>query len=520
MLNPIAVQKAKNAPKASYVWIKNAALQDLERAVFSLDPKPEFETDPWPHQLACFYIGVCVPTFAFFLDMRLGKSKIMLDIHRYRARLQADRYRTLVLVPQLLHFQSWEDNVAVHAPDLRVTTLEDTSARWEALSDPTDDVYVINYQGLALLLSDKREVKEDVTKFKLDRKKARRLAESFDQVVFDESTAIKNHQSLWYATAKAISSVIPYRYCLTGTPFGKDPEDLWPQFYVLDQGATLCPTLGLFREIFYKKPTRRYHDQPFWQLKPTFDRKHTELLGRWMENRSIAYKASECFETLPELVPVPVRIPWDMEAGAVYAQTLDRYREHVDDRMERENNFIKLRQITAGFIRHTDPETGEQQDVIFGRNPKVDALLELIQRMPRDAKMVIFHFFVPAGEIMSNALTREGITHVRVWGGAENARELLRTFQQTDKAQVLVINEAIGSMALDLQMAGYIVFYDIPVCPIVRAQAEKRCFGPKRKAPVFMHDLLMVPSVDLRIQAAVKDGRNLREEVVHGGAEL
>jgi hypothetical protein len=50
---------------------------------------------------------------------------------------------------------------------------------------------------------------------------------------------------------RAISFECQYGIGLSGTPFGKEVEDIWSQFYLIDFGETLGTTKGLFLEAFF-----------------------------------------------------------------------------------------------------------------------------------------------------------------------------------------------------------------------------------------------------------------------------
>ena len=514
MINPAAVKAYINEKKDTYAWIKNAPEEELWDAINALEPRPEFHTEPFHHQLVCFYIGVVVPTFAFFLEMRLGKTKVILDIHTYRARLQKESYRTLVLVPQLIHFESWIKNAQEHAPYLKVCAMEGSSKeRWEEFEDPQHDVYVLNYQGFYQMLSDLETTEKGKKKLKMNRMQTNEFAGLFSMAVCDESTAIKNHSSLSFKVARRLSQSIPNRFCLTGTPHGRSPIDLWSQFYFLDHGEALGKTIGLFREVFFTKK------KTYWAVEYNFNDRRLPLLIEKMAGRSITYKANECLD-MPKVLSIPVYVHWDAEARVMYSRTHEQYAASARQAQERENNFIKLRQISAGFLRYKDPETDEKVDLVFSKNPKLDALLELVRQAPPDAKFVVFHFFVPVGALISAALKKEKVKHVRVWGEATDKRGLLRKFQDDPLIRVLVINETMGAMALDLQVAGYIVFYESPTSPITRAQAEARCSSPNKKGSIFIHDLIIRNSVDERVLSFIREGLDIRDELMKGSVDL
>ena len=517
MLNPAARNYYLNEHMDSYTWLKNAPEHEIRQAVMEFRPTPQFTTTPFRHQLVCFYLGLSFPTFGFFLKMRLGKSKIILDMHTQRARMRApDPFRTLVLVPQLIHFEAWLAQAAQHAPHLTIRALDGSSrVRWSELMHPTADIYILNYTGLTWLLvpHDRKQKKPP----RINTEAAADLGRQFHMLICDESTAIKNSRSQAFQAVNALATHIELRYCLTGTPFGRHPEDLWSQLYILDRGKALGRTIWFFRDVFCSK-----HKTP-WTTEYKFLEKYTSVLTAKLGSRSITYQTDECFD-MPKTMYVPVYVKWETEGECLYTKIHDSYvesgKESAKQASEREHHFIKLRQITAGFLRYESPQTGQPVEYIFHHNPKLDAVLELLHGIAEDTKCVIFHFFIKSGELLAQACEKEQITCQRIWSGTADKRTALRAFQEDPHPRVLIINESIGSMALDLQIADYLIFYESPVAPIVREQAEARCLGPSRKKTVFIHDIIMRSSIDERVLEYVKEGKNLQHEILQGKAAL
>jgi SNF2 family DNA or RNA helicase len=61
------------------------------------------------------------------------------------------------------------------------------------------------------------------------------------------------------------------------------------------------------------------------------------------------------------------------------------------------------------------------------------------------------------------------------------------------------------------------MFYESPVSPIIREQAECRCYRRGQQCPVFISDLYANHSVEHKILRFLKEGRDLLKELVSGG---
>ena len=80
------------------------------------------------------------------------------------------------------------------------------------------------------------------------------------------------------------------------------------------------------------------------------------------------------------------------------------------------------------------------------------------------------------------------------------------------------MNSESGSTGVDglQEVCRYLVFFESPVSPITRKQAIKRVHRPGSSRKVFIYDLIMQNSVDVRILDFIEEGRNLFEALVNG----
>src|SRR5438105_3622495 len=71
--------------------------------------------------------------------------------------------------------------------------------------------------------------------------------------VVDEIHTCKDDNSLRFALVSRLINKCKWRLGLTGTPFGRDPFAVWPQFFLLDGGETFTNNKHFFRAAFGKK---------------------------------------------------------------------------------------------------------------------------------------------------------------------------------------------------------------------------------------------------------------------------
>lgn len=489
-------------------------------------PPSEFRL--YTHQLSSFLLGITFNDFLFLLDMGLGKTLLSIMIIMYRKNLsQVDK--TLVVVPNAANIEGWKDEISKFSDLTSVGLIGTREQRFKLLEEEAD-VYIINYAGLQTLMTvdaeigSKKKTKTGKKKIKraVDEELADNFANMFDLAVFDEIHKAKKHDTLTFKLCNRISANCDYRYGLTGTAFGRNPIDLWSQFYLIDRGDTLGNTISVFREIFFNMNKRHVYVKGKKRnfIEWNFDKRLKFKLNRMIQNRSIRYKDSECVD-LPKKVKtiIPLNIP---DGTTDYYKTmLSSFREagrQGSSRQNTESSFIKLRQVCSGFLKWKDPETGEMLDITFPENPKIEALRELLLQLPDEKKMVIFHEFNYSADVIISLLKELKIGYATLSGRvtAKEKPKQLRKFIDNPKCRVFVINSASGNAGLNLQIANYCVYYESPVCPIIRKQSEKRVHRIGQNERVYYYDLAMKGSVEFRILQLLEEGKNLFDEVVEG----
>lgn len=447
-------------------------------------------------------------------------TKLLLDLFQYRKQ-RGEAERALVLVPNFTNIQSWVDEIQVHQPGLVGIGLEGSAKQRKELLHADGDIWIINYQGLQSLattvVNRKRVLDEDAIMAVADR---------FQMIGMDEIHKCKNPESLTFELCSYLCDAAIYRYGLTGTPFGRNPMDLWAQFYLIDRGESLGAHPQVFKETFFNK-TMNNAGFVDWE----FDKSQKRLLNRMIQHRSIRYRDSECMD-LPKQVFRQVRVPMGKDALRFHREMLEEIQEKamagdLDDRQSQENTFMKMRTLASGFVRiyeldEDGKKTKHYEDIIFKDQPKLDALVDLIESLPEDEKLVIFHEFIATGQMIEQALKKAKVKYLALNAQTKDKKAFLHKFRDDDSYTVAVVNSKSGSTGLNLQRANHMVYYESPVSPIERQQSEKRTHRGGQTRPCFYYDLLTINSVDERIQEFIKEGKDLMEAVVEqkGGGLL
>jgi SNF2 family DNA or RNA helicase len=479
----------------------------LDRKIRKLLPRPRFNTKPYRHQKICFLLGLKRESYLLFLEMGLGKSKVTLDLFNYR-RKQKKARRAIVLVPNVSNVGAWEEEIEKHSPGLEAIGIDfaGREERMDALK--RGDLVIVTYMGWLRMLCDNVE-----GKLVLNKSYAKEFSNRFQFIVFDECTAMKNHQSLTYRTAHFVAKRIRFKFGLTGTPFDKDPQDLWSQFKVIDQGETLGQSLGLFRECFCTA------EKDYWSNYPkyTFDKRKKKKLRRMLENRSIFFGEKECLDLPPTVGGIEHGLmtrPVPFEAHKYHEKLVEEVRASKGNYQLLKNSYIRMRQLASGFLSFKDDE--EKIKVTLPKNPKLDALVDLLKELLEGkGKIIVFNEFIHSGELISKQLEEEEIKHWRIYSKTKRKNEKIKAFKESGGRRVLVGSRSI-SYGLNLQCASYIVFFESPDSCIVRRQTERRIRRPGQERKTFIYDLVVKGSIEEKILTLLVEGKDLHDALLEG----
>jgi SNF2 family DNA or RNA helicase len=509
-----AVEAFVNKKLDDWSWAKDLSKKDMIEELQHIAPKFRFKTEPWEHQLACFILGMYNPQFLFFLDMGLGKSKLVLDLITYYNKYLNKIRRTLVLVPGPVNIYGFADEVKVHSKLSCVELYGLKHERWSILKKTKADLYILNYAGLHSMIMEER-TKDGQGDRLPDRASLNAFTSQFDSVIFDEIHKAKNHKTLTYRLCSMISRDYRVRYGLTGTPMGRDTMDLWSEFCLIDNGDTLGKNITLYREGFYKTRINYWGGYEF-----TLDPEKEVALQKRLLNKSIRYDESEV-EELPGRVDRKVKIKMPAEARGYYNSVVKGLVLVKGDYRQIKGVFVRLRQICSGFFQHKLDEIEDKVLVDFEYNPKLEATMMLLDTVPGDSKIVIFHEFIHSGDLLAKELKKNKYKYIRLYGATKDKKGVLDTFLNDKKCRVFLVNSESGGTGLNLQsVANYVIYYECPISSITRRQTEKRVYRPGQTKRTFIYDLVIESSVEEKILEFMKEGKDIFRAVIDGKVKL
>ena len=518
MLSKESVEAFLDKPRRSYNYLKRYSRAELLDAIDEAGlPRRLFTTLPRLHQLVCYLIGLIERYWLFFLDMGLGKTKIVLDLltAANKDRSATDKLQALVFVPKLVHMGSWDNQVGEHS-DHTIELVADTSIerKWELLANSTADVTVVDYQGFGLACtrafgkSGKRA--RDDGRVKLLRKKYRFIA-------FDEIHRCKNRDTMRFGIMRQLVKDAEYIFGLSGTPAGRNPEDFWAEFFLVDGGETLGETLQMFRQAFFTAKPNYFGGTDY-----KFDKTQNEILRRFLQNRSIAYDSAECLD-LPLLQQSRKLFTLTKEQRAAYKVIQAGKFIEVDGqrvRLPADGAFHRMREITSGYQRSRVNGVSVTQH--FKDNPKLELLRDTVEDIPADCKFIVFYDYKPTGDMLQALMRELKIKALVLDGATKDPLSIERIFRGDESVRALLANSASGGEGINAQRANYEIYFESPVSPITRSQSIKRAHRDGQTRTVFAIDLVAEDTVDESILGFLAEGRDILASLMQGspGAQV
>lgn len=417
-----------------------------------------------------------------FFEMGTGKTKIVLDF--LGAMFTNKKIARALVIAPLTALDVWEDEIDKNWPSNLTYSLlrPDTPDTWEDAQ-----LVLINYDYA-------RRIIKDLIKW------------SPDVVTIDESHRIKNPNAKQSRAAHRLGPVCRYAICLTGTPIGNHPLDLWSQFKflvpdLLDEKFKdfkkkygVWGKFGGFQLIKYKRLPRL-----------------ARLVGPYV--RSLK-KGDE--------IPAKNFIEYPVEMGD-YGRKIykDMERDFVTFVKEESGltpisapivlaKLAKLSQISGGYIRDTEKEKNFPV-----HTAKLDALREITDNLiESDVKRVIvFARFLWEIEEIKKVLGPKWPTYT-IKGGVPREQRKLAISMFNESGGAMICQTTSGSASMNLQAANYVIFYSLNYSHIDFLQAQDRVHRIGQTKPCFYYMLLCKGTLDRPIYRLLKQKKNIADEMI------
>ncbi len=473
-----------------------------------------FKTTPFAHQLRIWDDTRDKTAWGLFMGTGTGKTFVALNTCAQKY-LNGFADGLLVVAPSGVH-QNWVyEEIPTHLPEnvpydclAYYTPKAKTKWQQEAVAK------VIASPGLAILTMSYDAIKTPAGRAVAEEFLTKRKA----MMVLDESHRIKTPSSQQTQACVAIKGnsglgcMAKYRWILTGTPVTNSPLDVYSQVRFLDPDFWVRHKLSPFTvfkrtfcvQILRSIPGRR----PFYDI---VGYQNLDYLHELLSTISTRITKEECLDLPPklyqkryfELPPATQRLYKDLrdnfmvelEGGAEITAPLAIVR------------LTRLQQITCGFVT----VDGERQVTPLEKNPRIDALMEVLSDSNIDSAIIWAHFTRDIDNIVA-ALGGDKCAVIDGRVPDSERKDLVKKFQ-SGEVPFFVGNPAAISEGITLHRTATVIYYSNGYKLSERLQSEDRAHRIGQKRNVTIIDLVAEGTVDTRIVKALREKQNIASQV-------
>jgi len=448
-------------------------------------------------------------TYALFMEMGTGKSKVLVDniaMLYDRGAIRA----ALIIAPKGV-YKNWDAiEFPVHLPD----HVEHTKVLWEA------SITKRKQMELDTLFDGKEDLKILIMNVEaFSTKKGLDFAHSFLNIFLgraligvDESTTIKNPTAKRTKNILTLGNLAKYRRILTGSPVTKSPLDLFSQCKFLDP-------YHLGYDSYYAYRSRYAH-----MLERNFGGRRVQIVGSYrrlselttkLEKFSYRVLKEDCLD-LPEKVFTKRLIELTDEQKKIYDQMKQMALAILDDgkmmsTMNVMTQLMRLHQVTCGHFKADDGT------ITHLKNNRLDSLMQLLEET--EGKVIIWANYVEdIKNIVASLKKAYGEASTVEYHGGVDARvrqEQIALFQEKKgPARYFVGNAQTGGYGITLTAANTVIYYSNNYDLEKRLQSEDRAHRIGQTGSVTYVDLIAEKTIDERIVKALRSKINIANEIM------
>ena len=469
----------------------------------------KFKTKPYQHQLTALEKSWNRETYAYFMEMGTGKTKVLID----NVAMLYDKGKIdglLVIAPKGVIGTWYNQELPAHLPD----HIENVSVMWQPNINKKQQeklktlfeietalhIFIMNVEALS---TDKGL--KFAKKFLLSHKTL---------IAVDESTTIKNPKALRTKNIIQIADMAKYRRILTGAPVTKNPLDLFSQCYFLDPYHLDHQSYYSFRTRYAIMKTAYISGRSI-QLVSGF--KHLDELAEKIKPFSYRVLKEDCLD-LPPKIYMKRNIELSTEQKKVYKEMKEKALATLHGKqittMTALTQLMRLQQITCG---HFVADDGTTQQI---KSNRLNELMDILDEI--EGKAIIWaHWQADIKNIIKEIKKVHGPGSVVDYYGLtpQDQRDKHReAFQNDSKVRYLVGTPQTGGYGITLTAANTVIYYSNGYDLEKRLQSEDRAHRIGQHKPVTYVDILAEETVDEKIVKALRKKVNIASEVL--GEEL
>jgi len=465
----------------------------------------KFKTKPYKHQLTALEKSWNKETYAYFMEMGTGKTKVLID----NMAMLYDKGKidgALIIAPKGVVKTWYEQELPTHLPN----HIENVSVLWQSNITKTqqEKLKSLFETGLSLHI-----LVMNVEAFSTEKgvKFASKFLNSHKVLMaIDESTTIKT------PTAKRTKNIIElgknakYRRIMTGSPVTKNPLDLYTQCEFLDPFLLNFHSYYAFRNRYAEMTTMNVRGRSIQVVK---EFRHLDELSESLQHFSFRVLKEDCLD-LPPKNWTKRHIVLTGEQRKIYDQmkkhALAMLNGKITTTMTVLTQLMRLHQITCG---HFTADDGSTQLIESNRIKELMSILE-----ETEGKAIIWaNYQRDITNIIESIVKVYGPGSVVDYYGLtpqEERQDNIRKFQKDAECRFIVGTPQTGGYGITLTQANTVIYYSNGYDLEKRLQSEDRAHRIGQNKNVTYVDIICEDTIDEKIVKALRDKINIASEVL------
>lgn len=456
--------------------------------------KDLLKTKPYKHQRKAYLFARKLDAAALLMEQGTGKTLVAIAVSGYRFK-GGEVNRVLVVSP-LSVVGNWEEEYQNHSKfGVKVIPIHGGSS-----ADNADLVYNLPHSSKKLMVV----VVNYDTVWRIED-----AIEHWDpqMVILDESQFIKNGTARRSKFLHRLGDRTKYKMILSGTPITESPLDIWSQYRFLNP--------DIYGKSYTKFDRRYARRNRFFRYKI---RKFIRMGEFTKKLHSVAFRVTkdEALDLPPE-VNQNIYVDLPPETKRIYREMEKEFITYIGDKAAEASialtKILRLQQITGGHITVEDEE--ENKEVVELESNKLAALRELLEGWPKSKKVVIFCYFKPEIEAITNLTRSLGRPTLEISGRIKgNRKKIENTFKNSKRFNTLVCQIKSGGIGMNLQAANTSIFYSTGYSYHHYSQARSRVHRAGQKRKVTHIHLITRGTVDEDIVRVLQAKGSMAEMLV------
>jgi SNF2 family DNA or RNA helicase len=466
----------------------------------------KFKTKPYQHQKDALEKSWNRDSFAYFMEMGTGKTKVLID----NLALLYEKNKVdgaLIIAPKGVVGTWFNQELPTHLPK----RVKNVTVLWQSnINKKQKQKLNFEQEGLHILIM-------NVEAFSTQ--KGFSYAEKFltshkSMMAIDESTTIKNPRAKRTKNILLLSKAAKYRRIMTGSPVTRNPLDLYSQCEFLDPKHLDFPSYYAFRNRYAEMKTMFLSGRSV-QVVGGF--RHLEELSESLKAFSYRILKENCLD-LPNKIYMEREIQLTSEQERLYEQMRQEALATLNGKtvttMTALTQLMRLHQITCG---HFAADDGSIQEV---KNNRLAELLDVLDEI--EGKAIIWaHYQHDVKNIFKLIEDKYGPGSVVHYYGKtlpEQRDYAIKNFKDNDKVRFFVGTPQTGGYGITLVQASTVIYYSNGYDLEKRMQSEDRAHRIGQKKKVTYIDFIAPNTIDEKIRKALRKKINIASKVM--GEEL